>query len=131
MMKRKRGSTLVESALALASFAILLAGIFETCMVVFAANSVTFAAQRAARFASLSGTASGHPSQLQDVQSLAQSMAAPLTASSITVNVAWKPDHNPGSTVEVQVQYSFKPSILPLDGGILTLQSTSRATIVQ
>jgi Flp pilus assembly protein TadG len=130
-MKKQRGSTMVEGALALLSFAILLAGIMETSFVLFTANSVTFAAQRGARYASVRGTASGHSATQADVQALAQSMAAPLDTGSVTVNVNWTPDHNPGSTVEVKVSYAFKPAILPLDGGVLTLSSTSRATIVQ
>jgi Flp pilus assembly protein TadG len=130
-MKRRRGSTLVESTFALASFAVLLAGIMEIGFTGFVANSLTFAAQFAARYASLCGSASGHPATTANVQAVAQSYAAPLTAGSVTVNVTWTPDNNPGSTVEVQVLYSFKPSIMPLDGGVLTLQSTARRTIVQ
>jgi Flp pilus assembly protein TadG len=130
-MKKRRGSTLVESAFALASFAVLLAGIMEIGFTGFVANSVTFAAQRAARYASVCGSASGHPAAAADVQAVAQKYATPLTAGSVTVNVTWTPNNSPGSTVQVQVVYSFKPSILPLDGGILTLQSTARQTIVQ
>jgi Flp pilus assembly protein TadG len=130
-MKKRRGSTLVESAFALASFAVLLAGIMEIGFTGFVANSVTFAAQRAARYASVCGSASGHPAATADVQAVAQKYATPLTAGSVTVNVTWTPNNSPGSTVQVQVVYSFKPSILPLDGGILTLQSTARQTIVQ
>jgi Flp pilus assembly protein TadG len=128
---KRRGSTLVESALALASFAILLAGIMEVCLALFVANSVTFAAQRAARYASVRGSASGHAASLADVQGVAQQNAAPLSAGSVTINVTWTPDNKPGSTVQVQVSFAFKPSILPLDGNALTLQSTARQTIVQ
>lgn len=128
-MKKRRGSSLVESALALMAFAILLAGIMETALVLFAANSVTFAAQRAVRYASFHGTANA--ATLSDVQSVGQAMAAPLSSDSVTVNVTWTPDHKPGSTVQVQVLYAFKPAILPLDGGVLTLQSTARAAILQ
>ncbi|HEV2447009.1 MAG TPA: TadE/TadG family type IV pilus assembly protein [Candidatus Sulfopaludibacter sp.] len=130
-MKRQRGSTLVESAFAVTSFAVLLAGIMEVAFTGFVANNVTFAAQKAARYAAVRGTASGHSASLADVQGVAQSYAAPLTAGSVTVNVTWTPDHNPGSTVQVQVQFSIKPEILPISGGILTLQSTARQTIVQ
>ena len=128
---KRRGSTLVESALALASFAILLAGIMEVCLALFVANFVTFAAQRAARYASVRGSASGHAASLADVQGVAQQNAAPLSAGSVTINVTWTPDNKPGSTVQVQVSFAFKPSILPLDGNALTLQSTARQTIVQ
>lgn len=128
-MKSRRGSTLVESALALTAFVILMAGIMEVGFSLFAANSITYAAQRAARYASLAGSTSGHPAQAADIQTVAQSYAAPL--SPITVNVSWLPDNNPGSSVQVQVIFAFKPAILPLDGNALSLQSTARAAVVQ
>ena len=130
-MKRRRGSTLVESAFALASFAVLLAGIMEIGFTGFVANSLTFAAQFAARYASLCGSASGHPASTANVQAVAQSYAAPLTAGSVAVNVTWTPNNNPGSTVEVTVSYSFTPTLLPLSAGALTLKSTARQYIVQ
>ena len=130
-MNRRRGSTLVESAFALLAFAVLLGGIMEAGFVLYAANSVTFAAQRAARWASVRGSGSGHPASRDDVQAIAQSCAAPLSAESIAVNVTWSPDNNPGSTVQVRVQYSIKPGILPLSAGVLTLGRTSRQTIAQ
>jgi len=132
-MRRTRGSTLVESALALASFAVLLAGIVEAGFVMFAANAVTFAAQRAARYASVNGSTAPHVAKVSDIQSVAQSNAAPLSAGSLTINVSWTNSGNnaPGNPVQVQVIYAITPSILPIDGGVLKLQSTAAATIVQ
>lgn len=130
-MKRRRGSTLVESAFAVVAFAILLAGIMEIAFLGFAANTLTFAAQRAARYAAVCGSASGHAATAAAVQAVAQADAAPLVTGNLTVNVTWAPDNNPGSTVQVQVAYSITPGILPLSAGALTLRSTARATIVQ
>lgn len=130
-MKRRRGSTLVESAFALLAFATLLAGISEIGVIGFAANTLTFAAQRAARYAAVCGSASGHAANAASVAAVAQADAAPLAAGAMTVNVTWSPDNHPGSTVQVQVLYSIKPDILPVSSGVLTLQSTARATIVQ
>lgn len=130
--KRKtRGSTLVESALALASFAVLLAGIMEASFALLVANSITFAAERAARYASLSGSKSGHPAAAADIQSVAKAYAAPLRAGALAAHVTWTPDNQPGSTVQVQVSFSFAPQMMPLAGRLLTLQSTARNIIVQ
>lgn len=130
-MKRRRGSTLVESAFALLAFATLLAGIAEIGVIGFAANTLAFAAQRAARYAAVCGSASGHAATADTIKGVAQADASPLAAGALTVNVSWSPDNHPGSTVQVQVQYSITPSILPVSGSALTLQSTARATIVQ
>lgn len=129
--RRQQGSTLVESALVLASFAVLIAGIMELGFAGFAANSVSFAAQRAARFAAVRGSASGHAASIADVQAVAQQYAAPLAADAMTVDVSWSPDKAPGSTVAVRVSYSFAPEMLPLVSRVLTFQSTARQIIVQ
>jgi Flp pilus assembly protein TadG len=129
--RKRRGSTLVESALALASFAVLLGGIMQAAFALLVANSITFAAERAARYASLSGSKSGHPAAAADIQSVAKAYAGPLSARALTANVTWTPDNQPGSTVQVQVSFSFQPEIVPLSSRLLTLQSTARNVIVQ
>src|ERR1035441_540488 len=97
----RRGSTLVESALAILVFAILLVGIMDLGFTGFVVNSVTFAAQRAARYASVSGSGSGsgQAATASDIQAVAQEYAAPLAATALAVQVSWTPNNNPGSTV--------------------------------
>ena len=128
---KRRGVTLVESAFAMATFAILMAGIMELGLALLAANSITFAAERAARYASMCGRASGHPATAADIRNVAQSYTAPLSAGAVAVDVTWTPDNQPGSTVEVAVSFSFQPKILPLSSRALTLGSTSRHVIMQ
>ncbi|HYW47765.1 MAG TPA: TadE family protein [Bryobacteraceae bacterium] len=127
----RRGSTLIESALTLASFAILMAGIMELGFTGLVSNSISFAAQRAARYASVRGSASGHPAAVSDIQATAQQYASPLNPIDLTVTVTWTPNNNPGSLVEVDVSYSFTPTLLPLSATALTLKSKARQAIVQ
>lgn len=127
----RRGAALVESALAMLVLGILIAGIMELGLAGLISNTVAFAAQRAARYASVRGSGSGHPAAVADIQATAQAYAAPLSPGSLTVTVTWTPNNNPGSTVLVTVAYAIKPSLLPVDGGILTLQNSARQTITQ
>ena len=129
--RSKRGATLVESALVFLVFAVLIAGIMEVGIVGFAVNAITFAAHRAARFASVSGSASGHAAASSDVQASAVSYAAPLNPTNLSVVVTWLPDNQPGSSVQVTVTYLLRPAVLPLSSTVLTLQSTARHRIVQ
>ena len=99
---------MVESALAMLVFAIVLAGIMDLGFTGLVSNSVLFAAERAARYASVCGSASGHAAAVSDIQAIAQQYAAPLAAGSLAVQVNWTPDNHPGSTVKVQVQYTFQ-----------------------
>jgi Flp pilus assembly protein TadG len=122
---------LVESAFALLTLALMMAGVMELGLVGFASNSVSFAAQRAARYAAVRGSGSGHAATAADIRNTALSYSTPLSAASITVTVTWTPNNNPGSTAQVAVAYSFRPALLPVSAGTLTLRSTARQTITQ
>jgi Flp pilus assembly protein TadG len=128
---RRRGATLVEAALVFLVFSVLIAGIMEVGVVGFAANAVTFAAHRAARFASLRGQDSGHPATVDDIRASAASYASPLNSSNLTVDVRWLPDNRAGSSVQVTVSYDLRPAVLPLSSHFLTLQSTASHLIAQ
>ena len=127
----RRGSEMIEGALAMMVFAVILAAIMELGFTGFVSNSVAFAAERAARYASVRGSTSGHPAAVADIQATAQSYAAPLSSSALTVNVTWSPNNHPGSTVQVQVCYSIAPLLLPISSHGMTLQSTASQTITQ
>ena len=130
-MKRTRGSTLIESAMALTSWSILMAGIMELGFTGLVANSVSFAAQRAARYASVRGSASGHAASAADIQAIATQSAAPIGAGLLTVTVTWTPNNSPGSTVQVRVSCSIRPALLPLSATPLNLQATAAQLVVQ
>ena len=130
-MRRRRGSTLVESALVTTTFLILLVGVFDFGRLGFAYNSITYAAHHAARFAATNGSGSGHPAAAKDIQSNAQSNVVALDTSALTVTVTWTPDNHPGSQVQVAVSYSFRPVLIPISSTSLTLKSTCNETIVQ
>jgi len=127
----RRGSTLIESTLVLLSFAVFLGGIMEVGFAGMAANAVAFAAQRAARWASVRGSASGHVASLADVQNIAKQYATPLNPSSVSVSVTWPGNKSPNTLVQVVVSYPITPVFLPLTGGPLTLTATACQNIVQ
>jgi Flp pilus assembly protein TadG len=129
--RNRRGTTLVESAMALLVFAVMLAGIMELGVVGFAFNSVSFAAQRAARYAAVRGSASGHPASESQVRATALSYSAPLKSEATRVTVTWTPDNHPGSTVAVTVAYDFTPWLLPLSHEVLTVAGTARQAVTQ
>jgi Flp pilus assembly protein TadG len=126
-----RGVAMIEGALVFMVFAVLIAGIMELGILGFAANAVTFAAHRAARFASVRGSTSGHAATAADVRAVANSYASPLNPSNLTVTVTWLPDNTPGNSVEVTVAYALCPAVLPLSAQALSLRSTARQRVLQ
>ena len=130
-MKGRRGSTMLEGALVMTTFVILLVGSMDFGRLGFAYNSVTYAAHQAARFAATNGSASGHAASVATIQANADSNLLGLNASKLTVSVTWTPNNNPGSQVQVVVSYGFQPLVIPISSTSLTLNSTAVDVITQ
>jgi Flp pilus assembly protein TadG len=130
-MKHRRGSTMLEGAFVMTTFVILLIGSMDFGRLGFTYNSVTYAAHQAARFASTNGSASGHAATVANIQTNADNNLIGLSATGLTVAVTWTPNNNPGSQVQVVVSYSFKPLVIPISAGTLTLKSTAVDIITQ
>jgi len=126
-----RGAALIEDALAFLVFAVLAAGIMELGLAGAIANTVSFAAQRAARYASVNGSASGHAATVSAIQGIAQQYAAPFNGAALTTSVSWSPDNNPGSAVTVTVGYALTPALLPISSTGFTLHATASHRIIQ
>jgi len=130
-MRGRRGSTMLEGALAMTTFVILLVGSMDFGRLGFAYSSVTYAAHQAARFAATNGSASGHAASVATIQANADSNLLGLDASKLTISVTWTPNNNPGSQVQVVVSYGFKPLVVPISSSSLTLKSTAVDVITQ
>jgi Flp pilus assembly protein TadG len=130
-MKRRRGSTMLEGALMLTTFVILLIGAMDFGRLGYTYNSVTFAAHQAARFAATNGSASGHAASVSTIQSNAKGNMVGLDASKLTVSVTWTPNNNPGSQVQVVVSYGFQPLVVPISSNAITLKSTAVDIVTQ
>lgn len=132
-MTGRRGSTMLEGALVMTTFVILLIGAMDFGRLGFAYSSVTYAAHQAARFASTNGSASGHAASVATIQANATGNLVGLNAKALTVSVSWIPvnNNNPGSQVEVVVSYSFQPLVVPISSGAITLKSTAVNYITQ
>src|ERR1035438_1567832 len=138
---------IVEFALAATVFFMLIFGIIELCLGIYAGNFVAMAAQQGTRYAMVRG--SGNPScpsvssfgcsaTATDVQNYVLGLTHPginLTASNITVT--WLTTTATGSTctpnsqgcqVEVTVNYPF-PLNIPFFSTSIPLSSTSIETI--
>ena len=101
----ERGSAMVEGALCLKVFLMIIFGILDFGRMVFAYNFVSYSAREAARYAMVRGTT--HPTTAAALLTFVQNEAIGLNSNAITVTPTWTPDHTPGSTVQVQVRFLF------------------------
>lgn len=122
----QRGSGLVEGALCFSAFLFITFGVMEFAMAIYAYNFCSYAAQDAVRWASTRGANYPTPVTSTDIQNHVAIQAIGL--SSVTATTTWLPNNNPGSGVQVKVQYS----VVPLAGVALhgNLQVSSTAQMV-
>ncbi len=125
-VKRQRGNALVESALTAIIFLTVLFGVVGFGRAIWAYSWTAHAAREATRYASVRGSKSG---QAPDINTFVTSNMMGLDSAQVTVTHQWLPDNDPGSTVEVTVQYRVT-QLVPFIPA-MTVQSTSRMKIAQ
>jgi Flp pilus assembly protein TadG len=129
-MRRQQGLATVEFAIVGAVFILLLIAIMQLGLVIYFDNHVTQVARDAARYAALHGSAAPTPATAASVQAYVMTHSDGLVdTADLTVTTTWIPNNNPGSVVQVQVQYPFPVTIPFVPADVLTLESTSQMTI--
>jgi hypothetical protein len=113
---------MVETALALLIFIVLVSGIMQLGLGGAISNCVSFSAQEVARWASMRGSSSGHAVSTTDIMSIAQLYATPSNTGALSVTLTWSPDNKPGSSVTVQVAYLLGLSFLPISSTPLNVR---------
>ncbi len=126
-LKNERGTTIVEFALILSLFVLIILGIMNFGRALWAYSAMAHVAREGARYAIVRGSESGRATTAAEIRNYVQGRAGPLGP--VEVTTSWIPDNKPGSVVEVRVQYDFS-SVLPLvPAGTIPLASTSRMVI--
>ena len=106
----------------------LIFGIVSLAMTVYTYSFLSNAARDAVRYAIVHGSKSTSPATSDVIQTFVRSEAKGLKASAISVSTSWSPNNNPGSTVNVQVSYSYQP-FYPFNSVTLPLSSSAQMVI--
>jgi Flp pilus assembly protein TadG len=120
---------MVEFGLILPIFLTFVFGIIESGQLVWMYNSVSEAAREGARYAATHGSTSATPATSTTVTSQVKSALGWLDPTKVTVNTTWTPDNKVGSVVQVQVKYTFVPTMPLVPIHSLAFASTSKLTI--
>lgn len=107
LQESSRGQAMVESALTCVLFLTLLLGVIEFGYGLYCYDQVSEAAKIGTRYAIVHGATSSSPADASAVQSWILSHVSGVDPSKVVVTTTWSPDNNPGSTVNVTVQYTF------------------------
>src|SRR6266849_2244573 len=127
--RRQKGNTILEGALVMLAFLLILFGILDFGRMVWSYTLVSYGAREATRYAMVRGTASGHTASVSAIKNVVTSSALGLDPNSITTNVTFSPDQSAGSTVKVAVTYNFAPIAPYIPSGTVALKSTSQMVI--
>ncbi len=127
----RRGTAMVEFAVAGALFFLFSIGIVETARAIGIYEEITNAAREGTRYGVAHSPTSLSPASSSDIQNYVISKATGLDANSLTISVSWPQDQgNPDLTdVEVQVSYPYSPAIPFMQGVTLHLTTQSRMVI--
>jgi Flp pilus assembly protein TadG len=126
----QKGVVLIESAISLATFMLLLFGIIESGLMVWTYNTVAFAAREGTRYAAVRGANNSSPATASTVQTYVKSRAIGLDPTKMTVTTTWLPDNTPGNYVRVVVNYQYSMVTALFMSGSVTLTSTSRTVVL-
>jgi len=125
----RRGSNILESALVLNAFLLILFGMVEFGMSVYTLNFVKYAARDASRYASVRGSTSTSPATNATITSFVKNQAAAINAANITVTTTWSPNNQPGSTVQVRVACNYSPLLTIVSPNSYVIYGRSILTI--
>jgi Flp pilus assembly protein TadG len=127
----KPGHSYVEFSISAVPLLLFLFGIINFSLGVYAYNFTSYAAREATRYAAVRGSASPTPAATTDVKNFVLAEAHGLDSSNLKVTTTWSPNNNPGSVVQVQVQYKFIFNMFLVKLPAMNFSGTSQMVITQ
>lgn len=128
---RIEGQAAAETAMSIVLFLTIVLGIIEFARAMYSFDQVSEAAKLGVRYAIVHGSQSKTPATSSDITSYIQTELTGLDPDRLTINTSWSPDNNPGSTVSVQVLYSFQFAEHWMPKMTLTLSANSQGVVAQ
>jgi Flp pilus assembly protein TadG len=146
------GNVIIEMGLCMVVLFMMIFGIVEYSVLNFANNFCAYAAQQAARYASIRGASSvnalpTNPSPCgssctneasgDPTTTYIQGLAVGLNTANLTVATTWTAcsgcsnGNDQGSTVTVKVSYAYSPLFKVVSPNSLTLNSSSTMTVIE
>jgi len=136
VVRSQRGSAVVEFAAAFTVLFTFLFAIVDLSRALYAYHFIADAAREGTRYAMVRGSSctswtTACPAAASDVSNYLKNAPAGINPQAMTVTTTWNPNNNPGSIVQVQVQYGFQPIFPLVPKGTLTMTSSSQVVISQ
>lgn len=124
---------MVEYALVLGLFIMVVFGIVQFSLILFGYNNATYASRIAMRYAVVHGSTSSTPCTSPTISGIVTPLLWGAPSGGYTVTTTWTPNNTPGSTVSINVTIQYFPT-LPFFGAgkqKFTVGTTAWGTIIQ
>lgn len=121
------GAALLELALMMPVFLLVVFGILQVALTLFAFCNLSYASHVGARYASLHGGTSSTPATSASVAAMMKPYLWSTGGKVAPVETTWRPSNSPGSTVQVEVQEEL-PLAIPFS---TTTGFTVHSTVVR
>ena len=109
--RSQRGSTIVEFALIVPIYLLLIFGCVRFSIIFFGYSNAAYASQAAVRYAVVHGANSSTPCTAATLTNIVTPLLWGAPSNSVTVTSTWSPDTSAGSTVTVRVSILYRTLI--------------------
>jgi Flp pilus assembly protein TadG len=110
-LSSQRGTAMVEFALIVPLYFMLMFGFVQFALLFFVYCNATYANQVAIRYAVVHGVVSGTPCTNAILTNIVTPLLWGANKASVTVATTWSPDNSTGSTVTIKVTLGFNTMI--------------------
>jgi len=124
------GGTLLEMAVVLPPFFLLLFGLFEFSIVMLGYCCAAFAGREAARYASVHSSTSVSPCTTASIQALAKTQIWAPSAT-ITVTPTWPSGNTVGNTVKISISVAYPVGLAVISLSTVTVTGYAQRTITR
>jgi Flp pilus assembly protein TadG len=122
---------MIEMALILPAYFMLVFGMVQMCFVLFGYCNATYASRQATRYAAVHGAGSVYPCTSTDLQNIAKQYLWGAPSGHVTITSVWSPDNNPGSTITVKISMVY-PTVIPFAKlNQITVGTAAQAIVLQ
>jgi hypothetical protein len=108
---------------------ILAAGSLDFARGLTVLHTLSHASTEGARYAAVRGARSSSPATPDSIEAFVKQHLPGVNPATVSVVTSWQPNNEPGSVVEVRVQYAFRSIVPALSMGTIAMERTARMEI--
>jgi Flp pilus assembly protein TadG len=129
--EKQKGAAMIEYALVLSVYFILIYGFLQFCLMLFGFNNATYASRVAVRYAIIHGSTATYTCTTSDISGIIAPLLWSAPSGGTTISTNWSPNNSPGSTVSIKVAIQYTPKIPFFPNDIFTVGTTAYGTILE